>query len=175
MSHDQGPTAYIPHEDPYAAHYAQPSQYNQPIFNPETYNSISLVTHSPPLMPLPGTNTGYYPPMSTSPPMHHPQPDRTYTLGGDGYGSNQLPSLPEETHAAEANSPPLPSLPPASLQAGYHAYGPGPIDTGVGGYSGQQSLQASPVKGPRPQPGFDDAPPGYEPSSTGATGHWGKR
>lgn len=110
--------------------------------------------------------------MPTSPPQQLPQLDRSYTLSGDGYGygSNQLPPLPDEVHNT---SPPLPSLPPPSLQTGYHAYSqPGPIDTG---YSAPQSEQTSPVKGPRPQPGFDDAPPGYETSSTGATGHWGKR
>lgn len=86
--------------------------------------------------------------------MHQPQPERSYTLSGDGYGGSSVPPLPEHQYGA--------------------GYQPHSIDTNVGGYGGQQ-IQTSPVKGPRPQPGMEDAPPGYEPSPAGVSGNWGKR
>ena len=175
ISHDHAPSAYTQYDpsDPYGtqAQFQQTSQYtqHQQVYSSESYNNPGLVSHSPPM-----PQAGYYPSTSTSPPpIHQPQPQhsaRSYTLGGDGYGSNQLPPLHEHSFATtipEGNiSPPLP-------QPQFLAYSaPSPIDTGVGGYPGQPT-QTSPVKGPRPQPG--EAPPGYDSSVGLASENWGKR
>lgn len=89
---------------------------------------------------------------SSSPPPQNRQPERNYTLGGDGYGNNQLPPLQDPS------------------PAGYYGYNTSPPS--------EFQQPTSPIRGPRPQPGAaapEDAPPGYEPSNTGVAGNWGKR
>jgi hypothetical protein len=103
---------------------------------------------------------------SSSPaPLQHPQPERSYTLGGDGYGASAVPPLAEHntTYYHYGGEPTATSAPP--------------IDTNVGTVP---VVRTSPVKGPRSQlvvlePPHEDLPPGYEPGSSDVVGQWGKR
>ena len=172
ISHDQGPSSYgQPMNDPYAYQPHQTQQYPAQ----STYQANPYMTaFPPPPIPQPVT-TDYFPPMTTStspPPIQQPQPlhgDRSYTLGGesyggDGYGSNQLPPLPEHQ----------PSLPPGIGAPSYLAFDQQPqhqlppIDTNVeGGFmTGQHFQTTSP--GPIPVP--NDSPPGYE-----SDANWSRR
>lgn len=157
MGHDQQASAYSQYDpytaqsqyDLYAAQPQQQSHYAEPSSYHDPYGAA-------PVQPNPYLNH-----QSTSLPP--PQHDRAYTLGGDGYGSNFVPPL--EDHNAPGGygygQPPLTQSPP-------------PINTNIG-YS--QPPLRSPVGGPRAQPGAsqEDAPPGYEPGTSGVTGNWGKR
>jgi hypothetical protein len=94
--------------------------------------------------------------------------DRSYTLGGDGYGGNRLPPLTETTHSAAYTPYPGDSHPAMSS--------PPPINTNV--IAGQ--LTTSPIKGPRSPRDtgyqrFDDNPPGYDSGPSNVQGNWGKR
>ncbi|TFK41887.1 SUR7/PalI family-domain-containing protein [Crucibulum laeve] len=174
-SHDQQPS-YTPY-DPYNS---QPQQYNEPGFNAETYNNTAALA---PAMPLPTVaGAGYSQrsnanPYYTSPsppqqyaqqhqqysqPSQYTQPERSYTLGGDGYGAQ-----------------------PNEHTSSYFPYGtdthntpPAPIDTNTGYIV---PAQRSPVKGPRTQPVVlsasppRDSPPGYDPGHSNITGAWGKQ
>ncbi|KII94051.1 hypothetical protein PLICRDRAFT_66343, partial [Plicaturopsis crispa FD-325 SS-3] len=72
------------YNDPFAGAYAQPQHQQQHSFNPETYNNTAAFipptqSRSPP-MPQPSTSNYYSPAQSP--------PERSYTLGGGGYGAN---------------------------------------------------------------------------------------
>jgi len=103
-------------------------------------------------------NTPYYPTQPT------PQLDRSYTLGGGGYGENIVPPLPEHSAAYFA--------PPGQLRTS-----PPPINTNTGYVSPSHT---SPVKGPRMQAqlsvqnDIDESPPMYDPGLSNAQGAWGK-
>lgn len=104
----------------------------------------------------PAQTTNYY----NQAPGHQ---DRSYTLGGDGYGSNSVPPLPEHQSMNSAYLP----------YPGQTHSSPEPINTNL---SPMPPSQTSPIKGPRPQPGqLDDAPPGYDAGSGNVTGAWGKQ
>ncbi|KAF9531887.1 hypothetical protein CPB83DRAFT_785624 [Crepidotus variabilis] len=164
--HGQDATTYSQYNSGYDA-YNQPTPspqapYPQPSFNPDVYNQTAQVTR----VASPGalTSNPYYnyPAQTTSPPsMHQPQPERNYTLGG-GYGNSSVPPLPEHQ--------PYDAYNPTSSES-YH---PAPIDTSVAGAYGGQP-HTSPIRGPRPQPGIEEAPPGYDASPAGVQGNWGKR
>lgn len=138
VSHQQYPSSYSQF-DPYEQ---QPHpQYSDPYYSSSNQSGT----------PSPGQGygsnaTSYY---SAATPGQS-QPERTYTLGGNGYGMNTIPPLPEHE-----------SGPPA------------PINTSIPSTSGEQ--RTSPVKGPRPNSTLhDDAPPGYEPGTSNIQGAWGK-
>lgn len=158
-SHDQQPSGYAQYES-YPSQ--QNTRYAEPSFNPNTYNNTAAV--NPPASSA--TNYGampnpYY--SSASPPPPQPnQRDRSYTLGGDGYGGSTVPPLQEYNTSYGYGAPALTHSPP-------------PINTNVG-YA-QSPQQTSPVKGPRAQPApiHEDSPPGYETGTSGVTGNWGKR
>jgi len=102
---------------------------------------------------------------SASPPPPQPnQHDRSYTLGGDGYGASSVPPLQEYNTPA-----------PYGYGAPAHTQSPPPISTDVSYL--QSPPQTSPVRGPRAQPGTvpEDSPPGYDAGTSGVTGNWGKR
>lgn len=94
--------------------------------------------------------TPYYSAQSAQP----PQPDRSYTLGGDNYAeqphnSSYFP-YPGETHTS-----------------------PGPLNTNVA--AAPPPLATSFVRGPRPQSGYEDSPPVYDAgTTTHVPGAWGK-
>jgi hypothetical protein len=88
---------------------------------------------------------------------YHQPPQRQYTLGGDGYGNNSVPPLPEHDP--------------------YSGYPPG-LDTTSGATTGAYAGATSPVRGPRPQPSAggipDEAPPGYDQGGSSVVGQWDK-
>ncbi|KAF8167411.1 SUR7/PalI family-domain-containing protein [Crassisporium funariophilum] len=174
-SHEQQPTSYSQY-DPYGAQ-SQPPQhphYAEPSYNADPYGHIAQAN---PAMPSAVSYAGatpnpYYSTPSSPPPQlsQQQQHDRSYTLGGDGYGASTVPPLQEYNN----------------VPGGYYAYGGeepsrpshgAPIDTNLGYAS---SPQTSPVRGPRAQPGaplapLEDSPPGYDTGTSGVTGNWGKR
>ena len=151
---------------------------------------------SPPPMQNTGTPNPYFGQATTSPaphqqsyPPHERQysggnayPERSYTLGGDGYGSNTVPPLPEHQRSNptppggyyggyagdESRGGPNPYGAPLGYEPHAHSQSPPlpqsyaqpmPINTNMAsGYGSQpQSAHAgtaptSPVKGPRSQP-----------------------
>ncbi|TFK77477.1 pali-domain-containing protein [Pluteus cervinus] len=88
-SHGQQPSSLSQYDAaPYDSHtqYQQPQHYQQPsTFNPDTYNQTAALSpsHSP------------SPPLGGQQAYAQHQPERSYTLGGDGYGGNAVPALPD--------------------------------------------------------------------------------
>ncbi|KAF5368544.1 hypothetical protein D9758_002150 [Tetrapyrgos nigripes] len=149
-AHEQHPSSYSPYDQ---AHYDQPRQdsYN---YNGGGYGSQATSYYSAPAT-TPGTG-----------------PERNYTLGGDGYGENSVPPLPER----QGSVPALPDHPAASSTYNIPYSGsPAPINTNLPLSGG---TNPSP-RGPRQQPTtssptHEDSPPGYEAGTSGITGAWGK-
>ncbi|KAF8641125.1 hypothetical protein AX17_000767 [Amanita inopinata Kibby_2008] len=147
--HQQQPTAYSQYDDPYASTTAQPQASYHYDSNPARY------TTSPPLATTsyPAANTGSY---FTSPAA--PEHERSYTLGGDGYGE---PSFPSHVQTGAVYQSPIPT---AITTDGAYASPP----------------PTSPLRGPRPQASassalhHEEAPPGYETGTSNITGAWGK-
>lgn len=95
--------------------------------------------------------TSYYTPTATPAAV----PDRSYTLGGDGYGQNSVPPLQER-------SPSVPAMPDHPTTAGYVPYSTG------------SPAPSMPKGGPSHSPQYDDSPPGYDPGTGAVQGAWGK-
>ncbi|THV01432.1 pali-domain-containing protein [Dendrothele bispora CBS 962.96] len=155
-----GSTYYSAHEQ----HPSSYSQYDQPRTDPyNPYNS------TPPQTGYGSQATSYYSAAATTPGAG---PERSYTLGGDGYGMNSVPPLPERQDSV----PPMPDHPSATAYNIPYAGTTAPINTNSG--------NTSPVKGPRPPPGIptthsspvehEDSPPGYDAGTSGIAGAWGK-
>jgi hypothetical protein len=142
----------LPHADNY---YAQstpaPQADNYYTQAPPAHQADNYFTSTPPAP----QQTNYYTP---SPPIPQPQ-DRSYTLGGDGYGNNVLPD-----------------------PQGQPAYGQyaSPINTNVAPVPAPAPGPTSPVRGPRSprlmSSPYEDNPPVYDsgPSHT-APGGWGSK
>ncbi|KAF9451406.1 pali-domain-containing protein [Macrolepiota fuliginosa MF-IS2] len=179
-SQNQQPTSY-PQYDQYNNYNSQPqpqtTHYSEPSFNPDVYNSTGILnTSSSP--PVPATNTSTANPYLASssspyttpstPSQQYTPHQRQYTLGGDGYGANSVPPLPEQNSSSYYQY--------SGAGAASNSY-PAPIDTSTA-YG--VLPQTSPVKGSRQPPGStlsyspDDAPPVYEAGSSDVAGHWGK-
>ncbi|KAL4241701.1 pH-response regulator palI/RIM9 [Abortiporus biennis] len=146
VSHQQYPTNYSSYADPFASQ-AQPSS-----FNPDTYN-----------------NTGYMSPPAASGGAAYgrTEPDRSYTLGGGGYGANTIPELPQQN----ADSAYYPHYPAPSA--------PSPINTVVSSPTVQSPTSP---RGPRPQsqggpssPPYEDSPPVYDAVPAQPPGIWGQK
>ncbi|CAA7264824.1 unnamed protein product [Cyclocybe aegerita] len=169
-SHVQQPSSYSQY-DPYGSQPQPQPQYAEPAYNSDPYNN----TPTSPPMPQASTyaaSNPYYGASSSPPPQQgRGQPERSYTLGGDGYGMNSVPPLPEHSTPGGAYYAYGGDQQPQHI----NPYAPSPIDTNTG-YAAQP-VHTSPVKGPRAQPGAipEDSPPGYEPGTSGITGNWGKR
>ncbi|KAL5494732.1 hypothetical protein ACEPAI_193 [Sanghuangporus weigelae] len=114
--------------------------------------------------------SAYQSPTATGVGAH--QPERSYTLGGGGYGSNRVPSSSPSPAAAARGAlnsgygaPALSTSPPPMPTATVHGY-----NTNVGAGGGGQNSQGS---------SYEDAPPGYEVSGgPGAGVHvpaWGSK
>ena len=117
------------------------SQQPDPAFNSDAYNNTALLANVP-------------------------QHDRSYTLGGDGYGSNALPPLPDHNRSSVGYLP----------YPGETHHSPGPINTDIRAVSPPQT---SPVRGPREQRmmspiHYDDNPPGYDAGSAPVPSAWSK-
>ncbi|KAF4604785.1 hypothetical protein EYR40_003567 [Pleurotus pulmonarius] len=173
------------------SHQQYPSNYSQAQdhFNPDTYNATALMTSLPPNIaanpylggnvtssPIAEEPTSYYNPHSPTPPIQHPTPDRSYTLGGDGYGQNTVPPLNDQYGSSY-------NYAYGGQSAGSPAHTPSPavaaLNTAVAAAAMPHSGSTSPVRGPRAQPTiaqtqYDDAPPGYDAGPSAPTGQWGK-
>ncbi|KDQ63160.1 hypothetical protein JAAARDRAFT_29164 [Jaapia argillacea MUCL 33604] len=168
--------------DPYAARHQEPS------YNPDTYNATAMLASAPSRSPPPhspaptslynphAANTYYSPPHS--PPSQ--QLERSYTLGGGGYGANVVPALHDQQPSyvqgyGQSNQDAAAAyLPYSGEQQPYYSHpgtsahttpAPVPINTNVAGQSGP----TSPIKGPRSPRRtvaspvqYEDSPPGYE-------------
>ncbi|TDL28338.1 pali-domain-containing protein [Rickenella mellea] len=174
ISHQQYPTAYS-QTDPYAQPQATP-------LNPDTYNATSTLpvaaladpyashqTAYPPTSPPQGYAQGYptpqtYPSGTTSYYTAQTQPERSYTLGGGGYGNNVVPS-PSPPHADPG---------PQYAFGGGALSNPRPDSQGTSyfpraenqGFSNPHSpVPFSPQRGNTDPPiqQHEDSPPGYEP------------
>ncbi|KDQ31257.1 hypothetical protein PLEOSDRAFT_1063170 [Pleurotus ostreatus PC15] len=173
------------------SHQQYPSNYSQAQdhFNPDTYNATAMMTSPPPNIaanpylggnvtssPIAEEPTSYYNPHSPTPPIQHPTPDRSYTLGGDGYGQNTVPALNDQygssyNYAYGGHSTGSPAHTPSPAVAA--------LNTAVAAAAMPHSGSTSPVRGPRAQPSiaqaqYDDAPPGYDAGPSAPTGQWGK-
>lgn len=164
MSIDHSAASHQQYSTNYSQYEPQPEVYA----NTDPYQNNNAHSASAPLSPPQAYSnaTSYYSAAATTPAVQ-PQPDRSYTLGGDGYGMNTLPPLPGPTH----------SNPDSFYQADQRG-SPGPINTSV---PLSPVGRTSPVKGPRAHrtmssQQYEDSPPGYdtEGGSGNIPGAWGK-
>ncbi|KAH7923915.1 pali-domain-containing protein [Leucogyrophana mollusca] len=145
--------------DPYAS---QPgSHYQDPPFNPSAFNTAAAI-------PASSSQSPYTNPYTSQPPTAH-QPERSYTLGGGGYGDNVVPPT--------QNTDPYYS----GHYQGSSSQSPPPLNTSVMA----MPSHTSPVKGPRgartsmiaspPPSTYAEGPPTYESGPSGAPGRWGTK
>ncbi|KIJ65051.1 hypothetical protein HYDPIDRAFT_89145 [Hydnomerulius pinastri MD-312] len=160
--------SYAPY-DPYGTQPA--THYTEPSFNPDVYNATAA-------MPGASTQSPYAAPYSAPrSPVH--QPERSYTLGGGGYGASTVPPPQNndpynDPYYGNYQGPSHTSPSPMSRS-------PPAIDTHIVG----AASNVSPIKGPRgprssivmapPQPQYSDSPPTYESGPAGAPGQWGSK
>ncbi|KAG7452213.1 pali-domain-containing protein [Guyanagaster necrorhizus] len=151
-AHQQYPSAYSQYDAYDAASSQVHPQAQQQYSDP--YGIRNYTTSPPPMSSQPH----YYPA-----PVAVPAQERNYTLGGDGYGQNSLPPLPEHTqeHSYLSYAEPNPQM-------------PSHINTVV---PAAAERQTSPM-GPRAHMStssqqYDDSPPpGYEAGSALIPGGW---
>jgi len=199
--HTQYPSQQTNYNDLYAASQPpQPSTYNDPYtshvqqtsFNPDSYNQTGAMggfvnpNASPPQHTIspPPTQPSIY-----SQPSQHQQ-ERSYTLGGGGYGGSTVPNMGTDAYgsaaygygAGHSPSPPAaggygytesPSTLPIALTtnlpvAGGTPYSNSPVSTAPSGMHNYaaSAYQQPHVAAPQPQHshsgGYDDSPPVYE-------------
>ncbi|TCD68087.1 hypothetical protein EIP91_011540 [Steccherinum ochraceum] len=163
-SHQQYPSTYSTQfPDPFATQGAS-------SFNPEGYNSTGYLATAPTSFPDHNYNaqSGY----SAG---QHAQPERSYTLGGDGYGSNTIPDF---SHPAQYSTPaPYPTHTSPGPISPQHTPSPGPINTNVAAAS---HMSPTSPRGPRPpatseQPLYEDSPPMYDAATAQPPGQWGAK
>lgn len=134
-AHEQHPSSYSQY-DPYIA---QPQQSTP---TPQGYNSHA---------------TSYYS-AQTAP------PERSYTLGGDGYGDNSVPPLRENTSS-------VPAIPDHPSTAGYVPYS----NPSTPAPSMPHAITSPPQRTMSPpQQRYDDSPPSYDPGVNPPAASWGK-
>ncbi|KLO06783.1 pali-domain-containing protein [Schizopora paradoxa] len=206
--HTQYPSHQTAYNDPYSTQ--QPSTYNdpysshtqQPSFNPDSYNQAGVIggfinpTASPPQNSIspPPTQPSIY-----SQPSQHAQ-DRSYTLGGGGYGGSTVPNIGAAAYATHSPSPPTvgaygggytaspPSLPVALTTSlpvsGNTPYTSSPVSTapsGMQGYASSTFKQPNVAALPQPQhshsggSSYEDSPPGYEAGPAQPAGAWSEK
>ncbi|KAJ3572207.1 hypothetical protein NP233_g3238 [Leucocoprinus birnbaumii] len=180
--HSQQPSSHSQYNNYSTQPQPQTSHYAEPSFNPDVYNSTAILSSaSPPPMPTAGLANPYTTPAANpytspaatpaanpytshtqSPPPQTYGAQRQYTLGGDGYGENTVPPLPQENYS---------SYSPYSGASTSTAY-PAPINTNAA-----YTTPSHPAEGSLPPPTShspEDAPPGYDAGASGVTGQWGK-
>ncbi|KAF5352472.1 hypothetical protein D9756_005863 [Leucocoprinus leucothites] len=179
-SHGQQPSSYSQYNNYSSQPQPQTSHYAEPSFNPDVYNSTGVLSSaSPPPMPATNVPNPYTTPSSnpytssatpnpytsfasqSSPPQSYGA-QRQYTLGGDGYGENSVPQLPEENKSSY--------FPYSGASAPSNTY-----PTPNTGYTAPS--QPDPTPGSQSPPtshSQEEAPPRYDADPAGVTGHWGK-
>ncbi|EIN13846.1 pali-domain-containing protein [Punctularia strigosozonata HHB-11173 SS5] len=176
FGHGQDMTSY------HSAHSQYPSQqyydaqtdqghWQDPSFNAEAYGAMVMpgASHSQSYSPAQPTQHGAYGQYhSPSPPMPSAH-DRSYTLGGGGYGASSVPV--HAAYEATAYAQPQPEVPMPSP-----AY-----DAAYTNDAARTMSPTSPVRGPRSPPPrntvasptqYDDEPPQYQEAS-GSSGNGG--
>ncbi|KAH9937340.1 SUR7/PalI family-domain-containing protein [Fomitopsis serialis] len=166
--HGQSASSYYQaSQQPYSSNYAIPrtgTPYAAPqtqTFSPDTYNSTGYMhgampsTSSPPPA---GAGNPYY---GRSPPPA--QQDRSYTLGGDGYGAAQDTAYydPYAVNAASHYTTPSPAPLNTNAQHGHPVRSP-------------TQLSQSPGM-PEPhghEPSYSDSPPMYDAATAQPAGMW---
>ncbi|KAI0698402.1 SUR7/PalI family-domain-containing protein [Cerioporus squamosus] len=158
--------------DPFAA---QPTQ---AAFNADTYNSSAYMygQTSPP--PSGGSNTNPYRPAQASYP-----PERSYTLGGGGYGDNVVPAL--NSYPPYSSGSPAPSASVYTTSSAPSAAAPPHINTSI---SPPPMPQPTSPRGPRdptptmpaplmesPHEEYADSPPMYDAATAQPPGQWGAK
>ncbi|KAA1467789.1 pali-domain-containing protein [Dentipellis sp. KUC8613] len=161
------------YNDPFAAY--QPPQ--EPPLNPDVYNSSALL-YGVSSTPAPQHYTP--PPTHYTPPPAHAQdasayyaqpapqspPQRSYTLGGGGYGGSVVPDL--HGGVSEPSTPGYLPYPGSATQTA-------PIATNVSPVGGPVS-----PRGARPMPSssqeqYEDSPPVYDDATAQPAGQWGSK
>ncbi|OSD03191.1 pali-domain-containing protein [Trametes coccinea BRFM310] len=193
MSHQQYPSEYnaTAAADPFAAQPPMP----QTAFSPDAYNTTTYMhpgagSSSPP--PSGGSTNPYRAPGQYSPALA--PPERNYTLGGGGYGSNVVPAMDvaSSTYPHYSGPSPAPSAPSTySTSSAYTATAPAPINTSVQQAPGMP--QPTSPRGPRdPNPAHsmpspimqspmheepepEEAPPMYDAATAQPPGQWGAK
>ncbi|KAJ3557116.1 hypothetical protein NM688_g1648 [Phlebia brevispora] len=169
-SQTQYPTAY---SNPYAE---QPS-----TFNPDTYNAtafmqpgVAAAAAYSSSTPYPRENTVQF--TQPSPPPQINAPERSYTLGGGGYGANTVPVLHESQQqdttghylgvSGESHlpSPYSPLTTPTSSDITATSQVSSPVDMS-GPSSGMRPLSPE-------QPMYEDSPPMYDDATAQPPGEW---
>ncbi|KAL0570841.1 hypothetical protein V5O48_011113 [Marasmius crinis-equi] len=146
--HATGGSAY------YSAHEQHPSSYSQ--FDMYGGHHDPYATQSPPPTQRYDSQTTAYYTAAANTPAVTPGQDRSYTLGGDGYGQNSVPPLQER-------APSVPAMPDHPTTAGYVPYSTSPPVPNM--------PTTSPAHGAS---SYDDSPPGYDPGTGAVQGAWGK-
>ncbi|KAI0651975.1 SUR7/PalI family-domain-containing protein [Trametes meyenii] len=178
FSHQQYPTDYnnVP-SDPFAAQPPMP----QASFSPDTYNNTAYM-HTDVASPPPSGGSGTNPYRAQGPyvPPLAP-PERNYTLGGGGYGSNTVPAPDLSAYPHYGGPSPAPSAPSTySSSTAYTA----PINTSVppampqatsprGPRDASHSMPAPIVESPTQE--HEDAPPMYDAATAQPPGQWGAK
>ncbi|KAH8835599.1 SUR7/PalI family-domain-containing protein [Flagelloscypha sp. PMI_526] len=167
VSHGSEPSGYSPYEAYENNPYQNQTPYATPYSDPFAANRMA----SPP-MPT-ATPPGIAPPLGYYPSNHSsPAPERSYTLGGDGYGGNSVPPLPDTNPYAGHDANPY---------AGGYATSQPSMDFANAYPQSTPSPAAGPsgVQGPRPhrdsQSYPEQPPPMYSEEHGAATGAWGKQ
>ncbi|OBZ68545.1 hypothetical protein A0H81_11662 [Grifola frondosa] len=157
----------VPTSDPFTA---QPS--SQPVFNPDTYNSTGYMHPSSPSTSANPTNNPYRGQSAYVRPLS--PPERNYTLGGGGYGTNVVPD-------ATADFPQYTSSPTST----YHTIpSPAPINTSVSPAPSTASpratqhsnvVQSTIHEEQRSDESYSDSPPMYDAATSQPAGAWGAK
>ncbi|TRM66122.1 SUR7/PalI family-domain-containing protein [Schizophyllum amplum] len=194
-SHQQYPSAYS-YNDPYGQSQPQGQAYGDP-YDQQQANAYNQQQSSS----YPQAQTSPYGQPQANPYIAQHAPERSYTLGGDGYGANNAGYDPYGANAAYS----------ANTNGGYGANAVPPLPDSmnqafIGGYGGPQhaspthspapqmpSTSRSPPPAPmqphvgysvmnpsqdqsgRPTSGYEDAPPGYDQDSAQPPGAWNSK
>ncbi|KAH9944276.1 pali-domain-containing protein [Epithele typhae] len=160
------------YSDPFAAPVAPAQLVSHANLHNDTYNTSGYMYPSQ-------TPT---PPAATNP---YRAPEHSYTLGGNGYGSNVVPAL-------DTSYPPHPSASPAPSAPSVYSMGtsstPAPINTSVpsgmpqplsprGPRDPNPSMPATIVESPTHEdaPHYSDSPPMYDAATAQPPGQWGAK
>ncbi|KAH9898277.1 SUR7/PalI family-domain-containing protein [Cubamyces lactineus] len=185
VSHQQYATDYnnTALADPFAAQAPVP----QSGYNPDSYNATAYMHNSapssPPVSGGSGTNP-YRAPGPYVPPLS--PPERNYTLGGGGYGSNVVPAMDGSSAYPQYGQPsPAPSAP--STYSASTAYtstsAPAPINTSAAAPPMPQPTSPRGPRDPNPAPLVsspiheedEEAPPMYDAATAQPPGQWGAK
>ncbi|KAF7793410.1 hypothetical protein EIP86_004522 [Pleurotus ostreatoroseus] len=178
----------------YASTYSNPYAEQPSTFNTDTYNNTGYM--QPATAPYSTTTTPFsipsapysaaatpYPAQYNASAAPIQQHERSYTLGGDGYGTNTVPAMHEAQYSSDAYLQPQPS----AGSGGSHLpspYSPLPTPTSSNLTTGPaMPVASSPVDAAGPsvshmhtlsqdEPMYEDSPPMYDDATAQPPGEW---